>query len=430
MYRVVSLGTLGGNQSQAMALNQYGVVVGWAHDTNQNQRAFAWVNGNMSELSPLTNYETSVANDINDEMWIVGYSDRTNESFEEHATLWTNGIPVDLGTLGGRWSKALSVNNRGTITGYSEPSNKTHNAIVWQGTHRIEVYPFNDSEEGRVKYSWARDINEHEQVIGRTHLYTGWGEAYRPFIWEDFNTNYAYDYPGEMDVLGTLGGWNGDAWSINEGGQVTGYTYMSNEVDRHMFLVTPTNGIWKDPTPNTWWTNALMVDLGVLSNGTFSMGYAINDYGTMVGFSETTPGGSRHAVIADAQGMVDLNTLLYTNTGWTLEEARDINNAGEIVGFGTLTDGFQQAFLLIPLCDDLRIVREERTYDGKAHHVRWTATFTDHYYAVDHAFHLQASEWTEIEPTNQWPVIVPSWHGSVTGETSAGFFRVRGIPVE
>ena len=45
--------------------------------------------------------------------------------------------------------------------------------------------------------------------------------------------------------------------------------------------------------------------------------------------------------------MVDLNTLLPLNSGWVLMEANDINDNGQITGYG-LHNGVGRAFRLSP----------------------------------------------------------------------------------
>jgi len=45
---------------------------------------------------------------------------------------------------------------------------------------------------------------------------------------------------------------------------------------------------------------------------------------------------------------IDLNTLIDPASGWTLLEARDINNSGWIVGHGFNPQGEYHAFLLVP----------------------------------------------------------------------------------
>jgi probable HAF family extracellular repeat protein len=45
--------------------------------------------------------------------------------------------------------------------------------------------------------------------------------------------------------------------------------------------------------------------------------------------------------------MIDLNTQLTSNSGWELQDAWDINNSGQIVGWG-LYNGETHAFVLTP----------------------------------------------------------------------------------
>jgi hypothetical protein len=51
----------------------------------------------------------------------------------------------------------------------------------------------------------------------------------------------------------------------------------------------------------------------------------------------------------DSGAIKDINGLIRTKSGWTLEEASGINAGGMIVGQGQLTSGAQHGFLLTPL---------------------------------------------------------------------------------
>jgi probable HAF family extracellular repeat protein len=76
-------------------------------------------------------------------------------------------------------------------------------------------------------------------------------------------------------------------------------------------------------------------DLGTLG-GVFSEAYGVNNLGQTVGTS-TTSGGVNHAFIwTPSLGMVDLNSKIPPGTGWVLQTAESINDAGTIVGNGTL----------------------------------------------------------------------------------------------
>jgi len=129
--------------SQAFGINNSNLVVGSSStgqtvgqligttSTTSITRGFVWNAGVMTELLPFnlytpsnngatTNYH-SVANDLNDAGLIVGNSQRISGS-PAVATLWQNGIPIDLNTLlpaGSGWNltNAESINSAGDIVG-------------------------------------------------------------------------------------------------------------------------------------------------------------------------------------------------------------------------------------------------------------------------------------------------------------------------
>ncbi len=60
-----------------------------------------------------------------------------------------------------------------------------------------------------------------------------------------------------------------------------------------------------------------------------------------------TPDGQQRAAIWENGVLVDLNTQLPIEAGWTLSSATRINNAGQIIGTG-LVNGQEQGYLLTP----------------------------------------------------------------------------------
>jgi probable HAF family extracellular repeat protein len=84
--------------------------------------------------------------------------------------------------------------------------------------------------------------------------------------------------------------------------------------------------------------------------GQRSIAYDVNKDGTIVGQSEISPGVNHAFVWTNGAGMQDLNGLVLT-PGWTLQEARGINDKGQIVGFGINPQGQTHAFLLTPESD-------------------------------------------------------------------------------
>jgi len=85
-----------------------------------------------------------------------------------------------------------------------------------------------------------------------------------------------------------------------------------------------------------------MVDLGTLG-GFESTANGINDAGQIVGVSNELPFIYFNGI------MTNLNTLIPSNSGWTLDTANAINDSGQIVGSGINPSGIGGAYLLTPV---------------------------------------------------------------------------------
>lgn len=133
--------------------------------------------------------------------------------------------------------------------------------------------------------------------------------------------------------LGTLGGIKSYAQDINNVGQVIGWS-VTTDFHTHAFL----------------YSDGVMQDLGSLE-GYWSRANGINDSGDVVGYAYktyTTGETISHAFLYNEGTMTDLNDLIDNASGWNLVEATDINNSGQIVGYGE-HNGNTRAFLLTPV---------------------------------------------------------------------------------
>lgn len=130
---MVNLGTLGGDQSDARAINQLGDIVGWAETSPGIQHAARWPAGGGSaiDLGVLSGRSASRANAINDVGVIAGWS--ANSSSDTVAVLWLpNGVTKALDPLpGGKISVAAGINNMGHVAGRSDLANGDQHAVVW-----------------------------------------------------------------------------------------------------------------------------------------------------------------------------------------------------------------------------------------------------------------------------------------------------------
>ena len=94
-----------------------------------------------------------------------------------------------------------------------------------------------------------------------------------------------------------------------------------------------------------------MIDLGIPAGGTCGTAYAINSSEQIVG-DWGICGGTNHGFLWENGGpIVDLETLVLPGSDVTISETNYINDAGEISGFGTDSNGDLRAILLIP-CDE------------------------------------------------------------------------------
>ena len=110
---VTELGTLGGTNSEAYAVNDIGQVVGRAQTSTGDFHAFFW-NGAMQDLGTLANYTTSVAYGINNKGRVVGTA--TTSSGSSHAFVRLNNGIRDLNNLipansGWELIEARDINN-------------------------------------------------------------------------------------------------------------------------------------------------------------------------------------------------------------------------------------------------------------------------------------------------------------------------------
>ena len=256
---------------------------------------------------------SSRGNGINASGQVTGYS--TMVTGEQHAFVTTNGIMTDLG-VGSTYSVGNSINASGQVAG--SYWNGSYDYAFMTNSNGIIPIGMSMTLDGNHVYSYGKGINDAGQVTGS---FWGGGQNHT-FI---TNTN------GIMTDLGTLGGINSVGNSINASGQVTGSYDLNNGT--HAFI-----------------DNAFgqMSDLGTLVFGRGSWGNSINSSGQVTGQAEI---GNfiYHAFVTDNGVIKDLNTLLADSvTDWVLNDARGINDAGQITGTG-VHNGMTRAFVLTPV---------------------------------------------------------------------------------
>jgi probable HAF family extracellular repeat protein len=123
------LGTLGGDNGAAIAINDAGEIIGNADLSGNISHGFLWKNAEMKDLGTLHGDHFSNAWAINAQGLIVGEScpSSCENHFHDRAVLWENDAIFDLNTLvanphaGLKLRTAFDINDRGEIAGMATP---------------------------------------------------------------------------------------------------------------------------------------------------------------------------------------------------------------------------------------------------------------------------------------------------------------------
>lgn len=244
----------GGIDSYAAGVNNKGQIVGWAengvHDPTCNDtspyfqvlqfEAAQWGPklNQMTELPPLAPDPDSAATAVNDKGQVVGISGLCSNAVggasAEHAVIWENGVPADMGNIGGQaWNTPVSINNRGVAVGFGNTSGDENaadspTAFVWtKGNGMKPILPY-----GTDTNSVAFDINEKNQIVGQSANLNTF--VFRAFLWQNgvmSDLNSLVIQPTSLDL--TL------AQGINDAGEIVGTATDTSTGETVGFLAVP-----------------------------------------------------------------------------------------------------------------------------------------------------------------------------------------------
>jgi probable HAF family extracellular repeat protein len=341
---LVDLGTLpGGYNSFAQWTSANGTVVGASENGVIDSltgwpeaRAVLWEDGQPNDLGTFGGNESG-AGAVNNRSQVVGFATNTvPDNFlgfltQQRAALWQKGTVRDLGTVGtGTDAIATNINEHGQVAGATFT-----NTIIDPNTLIPNQDPFFWQDDGNGMQDigtlggglgFPNEINNRGQVVGQSNLA---GDAIaHGFLWEK----------GVLTDLRTLGGSGSTAHWINDAGDIVGGASTPNDQAFHATL-------WRH-------IDLKITDLGALAGRPCSLAHNINSEGQIVGYSDNCNDAQKHAFLWEDGGpIVDLNTLVPPGSSLELLIATTINERGEIGGQGVTSNGDNHAFLLIP-CDD------------------------------------------------------------------------------
>jgi probable HAF family extracellular repeat protein len=280
----------------------------------------------IHELPLLPGDTSAFPLNVNNRGQIAGFG--ITASGQTHAVLWDDGVPVDLGTLGGTYSRAWGINDRGQVVGESEMPDRSYHAFLWQDGQMIDLAPNGGFERGfainrqghvaghvqlnallwrdgaltELGFLSAWDINERDEVVG---IRSDNGSA-RAVLWRDGTVISIPLLPGATDNY---------ARAINRRGQVVGETYpgssggylwdegrlvaipfLPTDINDHGAVVGQgsLDGV---AIHALLWQDGRVTDLGALPGGTLSGAFAISDRGVIVGFSSTEGYANQRGVV-------------------------------------------------------------------------------------------------------------------------------------
>jgi probable HAF family extracellular repeat protein len=380
-YTIVDLGTLGGSESHATALNERGEVVGWStsstlgSDGEPLQRAFLYSDGQMDDLGTLGGPE-SLAHDINESGDVTGRADLPGNA-GAHAFLFNQGTMIDLGSFPAGFSEGIAISDDGTVVGSSRVASGHLHAFVATGGDFVDLgtLPGGNHSEGQ-------GINRGGTIVGNSQKF---------FFGSLVTQAFRYD-GGDLVDLGAPDTRGSQAADINTQAQVVG-----NFSTVRFFQNTNLALLWDGDT---------MVELGSLGR-TVSLANAINDRSQIVGRVFSPGPVARRAAFLWQDGvMTDLNGLLPPSSGWTLIAASDINEKGQIVGDGTI-GGETHAFLLSPPGDDLVVHTAELVQEAHGAHALAAGKATVIRVRVENSFDERVDTRIEVvvEPENGGTIV-------------------------
>ena len=202
-YSLVDLGTLGGPDCRARAINNLGQVVGDSQYSPGSYHAFLYANGVMTDLGSPPGSANSYAHDINNAGLVVG---QVGDGTTARAFAFANGSMTTLGTLGGQYSSAYAVNDLGVITGgsyYAPGVNSSHVFHYSNGVMTDLGSPTTNSAGGYA-------INNLGQIIAQS---TPTGSS---------GVGTYRNVGGTWQDIGSLGGDFTIVGKINDAGQIVG----------------------------------------------------------------------------------------------------------------------------------------------------------------------------------------------------------------
>jgi RHS repeat-associated protein len=316
--QITDLGAVaGGTYASAQDINLGGQIVGLAADSSNNPVGFYFPGSGSSLLLNGANAPGAVFTGLNA---INSFGVATGYAFvngQQHLLRFTPPSTFeDLGTQG-TYTSGLGISNSGEIVGVFGIS----------GGKRAFRYKDGFETLGDLGGNWSEawDVTDDGVAVGASRLATtptsppGIATSGHAVLFDPV-TNLPQDLNELVDEVMSPG------WVLHVAVRKAGdYIYGTGTLDGvvRAYRMTLSSGIVIDPT-----FGALTATNGMTMSG--------NAYGDAVGTGRSEPNGPLKAwVYVEGIGLKILNDIVLSNSGWTLDSANAINDAGDVVGVGT-----------------------------------------------------------------------------------------------
>lgn len=320
-YVIVDLGTIGLGSPYPYSITNANRVVLNERDFSGAGRPYVWENGVITTLDLLPGTPRCLARAMSANGLVGGSCGPFSDLI---ATVWDQDGPRRGGGLAGSFADIMDVSDNGNITGYAaayaDQGNWHGFAIIDGVTHDIGAVPMYDGSD-------ATAINDAGRVAGARQNYKG---QTVPYIW---------DAEHGIREMATLGGTDAYIRDMNNAGQVVGYAGNG--------LVEPAATSLSRQVPALWEADGSIKALATLPNRPAGEAFGINAAGDAVGSLKSYGPYVEEAALWRGGVLFLLKDVIPPGSGWTLKTATDINDAGWIVGAGSM-GGRDRAFLLIP----------------------------------------------------------------------------------
>ncbi|MDO8597914.1 MAG: hypothetical protein Q7R45_14990, partial [Sulfuricaulis sp.] len=323
------LGTLGGQTSQARAINNVDQIVGFSETASGATHGFLWQSGAMTDIGPFIGPKL----DINGTGKVVGSQLIGGAS---HAVLWESGVTTDLNSLippdtGWLLESGMKINESGLIVGNGKLNGQSHAFLLIPGTLvqssanlTLTITPSQDPYVSGQLYYDVTVVNNGPDLARRVAVIPSaeWGAHATPSqgscfenAWNDFYTSNPIAY--SWCALGELAPGASATVRVDSGSlSLTASTHgieldtdtADNRVTRTVNRATADVGVTLVDSPDPVLVGQTITYVAAITNSG-------PDTAGIVRFTSTTPAGTMHVSVTSSQGSCSGSTGIVCDLG-------------------------------------------------------------------------------------------------------------------